>query len=244
MTPNVFTLLGVHPILGQLFETRETSWTDGSGRIPILISENFWRRRSPGIRHIGNQIEDQPREASSSASCRVTFAFRRRRGPLYPRDSSRQTAAARVGLFDGDLPPARFCRPSTPRRTERADPCCRSASPAITNEMPAQPSARKRGTNSRPPRWPRSSPTRYPGCIGRGRSAHRDDQCRQFVSPQAERASQESPSLTPARLALHARAAFVIEGSSRRCVGDRRAPPRLSHCPEFGFTERAGSASS
>jgi len=45
MMPNLFVLLGVHPLIGQLFETRDTSWTDGSGRIPILISENLWRRR-------------------------------------------------------------------------------------------------------------------------------------------------------------------------------------------------------
>src|SRR5215475_7848472 len=45
ITPNILTLLRVRPILGQLFQTRDTSWTDGSGRIPILISENFWRRR-------------------------------------------------------------------------------------------------------------------------------------------------------------------------------------------------------
>ncbi len=45
MMPSTFVLLGVHPILGQLFERRDTSWTDGSHRIPILISENFWRRR-------------------------------------------------------------------------------------------------------------------------------------------------------------------------------------------------------
>ncbi len=45
VAPSLFNLLGVHPILGQLFETGDSSWTNGSGRIPILISENFWRRR-------------------------------------------------------------------------------------------------------------------------------------------------------------------------------------------------------
>ena len=43
MTPNAFTLLGVRPVLGQLFETGDTSWS--SPRSPILLSENFWRRR-------------------------------------------------------------------------------------------------------------------------------------------------------------------------------------------------------
>jgi predicted permease len=45
MTPNVYTLLRVRPILGQLFEARDSSWTEGIGREAILISENFWRRR-------------------------------------------------------------------------------------------------------------------------------------------------------------------------------------------------------
>src|SRR5262245_2012397 len=48
MTPSTFTLLGVRPILGQLFEIGDTSWTNGSHRIPILISERFWRRRYGG----------------------------------------------------------------------------------------------------------------------------------------------------------------------------------------------------
>jgi predicted permease len=43
MTPNVFTLLGVRPILGELFAPGDTSWYNG--RNPILISEHFWRRR-------------------------------------------------------------------------------------------------------------------------------------------------------------------------------------------------------
>lgn len=56
MTPNVFTLLGVRPLLGQLFEPGDTSWY--RGRTPILISENLWRRRygaDPAI--IGRRID-------------------------------------------------------------------------------------------------------------------------------------------------------------------------------------------
>lgn len=56
MTPSVFTLLGVRPLLGQLFEPGDTSWTNG--RSPILISENLWRRRygaDPAI--IGRAID-------------------------------------------------------------------------------------------------------------------------------------------------------------------------------------------
>ncbi|HEX5437589.1 MAG TPA: ADOP family duplicated permease [Gemmatimonadaceae bacterium] len=44
MTPNVFTLLGVRPILGRLFTPGDTSWYQ-AGLGPMLISEDFWRRR-------------------------------------------------------------------------------------------------------------------------------------------------------------------------------------------------------
>lgn len=57
VTPNVLTLLGVRPILGHLFQTGDTSWTENP-RIPILISESFWRRRygaDPSI--VGRRIQ-------------------------------------------------------------------------------------------------------------------------------------------------------------------------------------------
>lgn len=56
MTPSLFTLLGVHPLLGQLFERGDTSWSNG--RTPILLSEGFWRRRygaDPSI--VGREID-------------------------------------------------------------------------------------------------------------------------------------------------------------------------------------------
>lgn len=56
MTPNTFEMLGARPILGQLFETSDTSWSNP--RRAILISESLWRRRygaDPSI--IGRQIE-------------------------------------------------------------------------------------------------------------------------------------------------------------------------------------------
>ena len=43
MSPNTLTLLGAHPIVGQLFEPADTSWSNP--RTAILISENLWRRR-------------------------------------------------------------------------------------------------------------------------------------------------------------------------------------------------------
>ena len=43
MMPNTFTLLGARPILGNLFEPGDTSWS--SPRSAILVSENLWRRR-------------------------------------------------------------------------------------------------------------------------------------------------------------------------------------------------------
>jgi predicted permease len=57
LTPNVLTLLSVRPLLGQLFQPADTSWTENP-RIPILISENFWRRRygaDPAI--VGRRIQ-------------------------------------------------------------------------------------------------------------------------------------------------------------------------------------------
>jgi predicted permease len=57
MTPSVFSLLGVRPILGHLFAPGDTSWY-GDGFLPLLISEDFWRRRygaDPSI--IGRRID-------------------------------------------------------------------------------------------------------------------------------------------------------------------------------------------
>jgi predicted permease len=56
--PSTLALLGVRPVLGHLFETRDSSWSDGSHRIPILISEDFWRRRyGADSSIIGRQID-------------------------------------------------------------------------------------------------------------------------------------------------------------------------------------------
>jgi predicted permease len=43
MTPNTLTLLGARPLLGQLLEPADTSWSNP--RRAILISESLWRRR-------------------------------------------------------------------------------------------------------------------------------------------------------------------------------------------------------
>lgn len=56
LSPNTLTMLGVHPLLGQLFEPGDTSWSNP--RSAILISENLWRRRygaDPSI--IGRRID-------------------------------------------------------------------------------------------------------------------------------------------------------------------------------------------
>jgi putative ABC transport system permease protein len=56
MTPSTLTLLGARPLLGQLFEPGDTSWSNQ--RSAILISEKLWRRRygaDPAI--IGRQID-------------------------------------------------------------------------------------------------------------------------------------------------------------------------------------------
>jgi predicted permease len=57
MTPSTFTLLRARPLLGQLFQPGDTSWY-GERLLPILISENLWRRRygaDPSI--IGRPID-------------------------------------------------------------------------------------------------------------------------------------------------------------------------------------------
>ena len=56
MTPSTLTLLGVRPLLGQLFEPGDTSWSNP--RSAILLSESFWRRRygaDPAI--VGRSID-------------------------------------------------------------------------------------------------------------------------------------------------------------------------------------------
>jgi predicted permease len=56
LTPNVFTILGARPLLGQLFEPGDTSWS--GARNAILISQELWERRynaDPKI--IGRRID-------------------------------------------------------------------------------------------------------------------------------------------------------------------------------------------
>jgi predicted permease len=43
LSPNMFILLGVRPLLGQTFQPGDSSWSNH--RSAILISENLWRRR-------------------------------------------------------------------------------------------------------------------------------------------------------------------------------------------------------
>ena len=74
MTPNTFTLLGVRPLLGQLFEPGDSSWSNG--RTPILISENLWRRRygaDPSI--VGRRIDINRGERIVIGVLPRSFAF-------------------------------------------------------------------------------------------------------------------------------------------------------------------------
>jgi len=57
MSPSTFDLLGVRPLLGALFERKDTSWV-GDQLLPVLISQELWERRygaDPKI--IGRRIE-------------------------------------------------------------------------------------------------------------------------------------------------------------------------------------------
>jgi putative ABC transport system permease protein len=75
MTPNMFTLLGVRPILGQLFLTSDSSWTENP-RMPILMSEDFWRRRyGADSSIIGRRIEINRGERIVIGVLPRSFAF-------------------------------------------------------------------------------------------------------------------------------------------------------------------------
>ncbi|MGH7638944.1 MAG: ADOP family duplicated permease [Gemmatimonadaceae bacterium] len=55
-SPNTFTLLGVRPLLGRLFERTDTAVT--GDRIPVLISQDLWERRyGADSSIIGRRIE-------------------------------------------------------------------------------------------------------------------------------------------------------------------------------------------
>jgi predicted permease len=45
MSPSTFDILGVRPVLGALFQRKDTSWVGGDHLLPILISQELWERR-------------------------------------------------------------------------------------------------------------------------------------------------------------------------------------------------------
>jgi putative ABC transport system permease protein len=58
MSPSTFDVLGVRPLLGALFERKDTSWVGGDQLLPVLISQALWERRygaDPTI--IGRRID-------------------------------------------------------------------------------------------------------------------------------------------------------------------------------------------
>jgi len=58
MSPSTFDLLGVRPLLGALFERRDTSWVGGDHLLPILISQKLWERRYGADRAIiGRRVD-------------------------------------------------------------------------------------------------------------------------------------------------------------------------------------------
>lgn len=74
-TPATFTLLGVRPLLGQLFQPGDTSWF-GERLLPVLMSENLWRRRygsDPSI--IGRRIDIDHGERFVVGVLPRSFAF-------------------------------------------------------------------------------------------------------------------------------------------------------------------------
>lgn len=58
MSPSTFDLLGVRPLLGALFERKDTSWVGGDGLLPVLISQDLWERRyGADPKMIGRRVE-------------------------------------------------------------------------------------------------------------------------------------------------------------------------------------------
>ena len=58
VSPSTLDLLGVRPLLGALFERKDTSWVGGERLLPVLISQDLWERRygaDPKI--IGRRVE-------------------------------------------------------------------------------------------------------------------------------------------------------------------------------------------
>lgn len=74
MTPSTFTLLGVHPLLGTLFEPGDSSYSNK--RIAILLSEHLWRKRygaDPAI--VGRVIAIDHGERRVIGVLPASFAF-------------------------------------------------------------------------------------------------------------------------------------------------------------------------
>lgn len=75
MTPNVLTLLGARPLLGKLFAPRDSSWY-GQGLLPVLISENYWRRHyGADSSVIGRRIDTDLAPRAIAGVLPRSFAF-------------------------------------------------------------------------------------------------------------------------------------------------------------------------
>jgi hypothetical protein len=232
MTPNMFTVLGVRPILGQLFETRDTSWTDGSGRIPILISESFWRRRYGGDSAIiGRRIGINRGDRIVIGVLPRSFAFPSASVDLfYPATVPVNRPQIALGYYTvigrlrDDVSPS-----AAAAELNALIPSLAERFPAITPDMLRRSRARalveplKTATVAAVRRHP-----------GRDRAPHRDDQRRQPFSA-AHRAGESGDCRRafPGCNSRCARATFRNRRDrARRCVGDHRAPrrgPRLVH---------------
>lgn len=58
MSPSMFDVLDVRPLIGALFEPKDTSWVGGERLLPVLISQQIWERRYGGDPTIiGRRIE-------------------------------------------------------------------------------------------------------------------------------------------------------------------------------------------
>ena len=80
VSPELFAVLGVGPVLGRGFDPQEDRYTENGAYRSVLISYELWQRRYGGEPDsIRRSVTRRPTASSSSRACRgVTPSFRRR----------------------------------------------------------------------------------------------------------------------------------------------------------------------
>ncbi len=243
MTPNTFSLLGVKPIIGGLFEPGDTSWTNG--RTPILISENLWRRRYGADRNIiGRRIDINRGARDVIGVLPRSFDFPTSSIDIYYPVS---LSVARPDITARGLNVIGRLRDGVQASQARAElnaliPSLSERFPKITQDMLRQSQARVvGGVVQDGHRGSRSPAARSIGSVGWSRAAHRNDECRQLVSAPHRASESRSRNCTfigrkpsRARTAFRRRRYRTWSG-----IGGRRTSiVVVTVSTKFGFTER------